>query len=714
MAAKSPSLSHPRSVQGQSHRFRHGRTALLLLLLGSLSLLLHAQPAVTSPAPGAVLPGASATFTWTAQSTVAQYQLWLGTNGAGSGNLGVYSAGSTTASSVSITAAGLPTNGATIYARLFYDVQGDWIANDYTYTAASPVVALSALSCPTASFTGAGSDACTVTLSKAAPTGGTTVALASNNSAVTVPASVSVAAAATTASFTAKVAAVTTAQSATVTASAGGVSKASAITLKPTAPALKLSSATVAFGSVALNTPATQSITLTSSGTAPLTISSLSLTGTGFSASGITTPLTLNPGATATLSVKFDPTAAGAASGSIAIASNAATQTIALSGSGASSTPVITSPAPGSVLPGTSATFTWTAGSGVSTYQLWLGTTGVGSGNIGVYSAGSTTASTISVSVTGLPTGSATVYARLFYVVNGNWLASDYTYTESSGAAALGAVSCSTTSFTAAGSDACKVTLTAAAPSAGFAVSLASNNSAVTIPASVSVASGATSASFTATVSAVTAAKTVTITATAGSASTTTSLQLAPAAPALTLSATGVAFGTVQVNSPATQSITLSSTGNSAVTISSLAVAGTGFSASGISAPLTLNPGAKATLNLEFDPTVAGAASGSITIAGNTATQTIALSGTGSSTTYGVDLSWEAPSGSSMTIVGYNVYRSSGTSSSYQLLNSSVNAPTSFTDSTVQCAQNYSYIVTTVDSEGMESLPSNSIEVSVP
>ncbi|MGA2170762.1 MAG: protease pro-enzyme activation domain-containing protein, partial [Terracidiphilus sp.] len=58
--------------------------------------------------------------------------------------------------------------------------------------------------------------------------------------------------------------------------------------------------------------------------------------------------------------------------------------------------PVLTTPAPGSVLSGSSVTFTWTAGGGPAAYQLWLGTTGVGSQNL--YDSGSTTATTETVS----------------------------------------------------------------------------------------------------------------------------------------------------------------------------------------------------------------------------------------------------------------------------------------------------------------------------
>ena len=42
----------------------------------------------------------------------------------------------------------------------------------------------------------------------------------------------------------------------------------------------------------------------------------------------------------------------------------------------------MSTPTPGSMLPGASATFTWTAGSGVSEYWLYVGTTGAGSDNV--------------------------------------------------------------------------------------------------------------------------------------------------------------------------------------------------------------------------------------------------------------------------------------------------------------------------------------------
>jgi sugar lactone lactonase YvrE len=89
--------------------------------------------ALTSPAPGSMLAGSSATFIWTAGVGATEYDLWLGFNGAGSSDL--YSSGVTTATSATLT--GLQTKGTTIYARLYYEIAGVWHHLDYTYTEAT-------------------------------------------------------------------------------------------------------------------------------------------------------------------------------------------------------------------------------------------------------------------------------------------------------------------------------------------------------------------------------------------------------------------------------------------------------------------------------------------------------------------------------------------------------------------------------------------------
>ena len=102
-----------------------------------------------------------------------------------------------------------------------------------------------------------------------------------------------------------------------------------------TTPKLTTSAQTLNFGSVTVGSSATQALTLTSSGTAAVTVNSAKLSGTGYSLSGAGFPLTLPAGQSAVLQVVFKPTAAGTDAGTIAISSNSAgsaTTAVALSG----------------------------------------------------------------------------------------------------------------------------------------------------------------------------------------------------------------------------------------------------------------------------------------------------------------------------------------------------------------------------------------------
>jgi hypothetical protein len=114
---------------------------------------------------------------------------------------------------------------------------------------------------------------------------------------------------------------------------------------------------TLAFGSVNLGSSGSSSVTLTNNGNSNLTLSSVAVSGTGFSASGVSANTTLSPNQSVTLTVTFAPSAAGSASGSVAVASNASNSpaTIALSGTGAAVSPTvaITSPTNGATVSGT-------------------------------------------------------------------------------------------------------------------------------------------------------------------------------------------------------------------------------------------------------------------------------------------------------------------------------------------------------------------------
>jgi len=95
---------------------------------------------------------------------------------------------------------------------------------------------------------------------------------------------------------------------------------------------------------------------------------------------------------------------------------------------------VITSPAPGSTLTGSSQLFCWTAGQLSNAYNIIAGSTQGGneyfqSGNIG---------NVTSYTVNNLPTDGSAVYITLFSLVNGQWLYNEYQYTAFNLSGALG------------------------------------------------------------------------------------------------------------------------------------------------------------------------------------------------------------------------------------------------------------------------------------
>jgi hypothetical protein len=186
--------------------------------------------------------------------------------------------------------------------------------------------------------------------------------------------------------------------------------------------------------------------------------------------------------------------------------------------------------------------------------------------------------------------------------------------------------------------------------------------------------------------------------------------------PQLSMSPTTLSFGSVAVDSGVTKTVTLTSTGASALTVNSASITGAGFSIIGGTFPTTLNPGQSLTLQLQFEPTAAGSVTGQFTVSTNSTTggtSVVTLSGSGMSSIRAVDLTWNAPSTSTDPVAGYYVYRSTG-SGSLQLMNSSMTTQTTYVDSAVASGTTYNYVVKSVDSNGIESAPSNQISVSTP
>src|SRR4029077_5139381 len=90
------------------------------------------------------------------------------------------------------------------------------------------------------------------------------------------------------------------------------------------------------FANVQVGSSQTQSATLTNSGGSSLTVSQATLTGSSFTLSGLTSPLTRGAGQSVTFSVVFAPQSAGTFSGNVAFASDGSNPTMnfPLSGTG--------------------------------------------------------------------------------------------------------------------------------------------------------------------------------------------------------------------------------------------------------------------------------------------------------------------------------------------------------------------------------------------
>lgn len=132
------------------------------------------------------------------------------------------------------------------------------------------------------------------------------------------------------------------------------------------APQISPSTSTLSFGNVTIGTPSSEPVILTNSGNADLSISSVTASGSGFSATG-GSGVTLAPKQSVTVLVTFDPSAAGPVTGGLAIASNATNSTsVALSGTG------VTTPANNT---GHSVALNWDpSASAVTGYFVYRGT----------------------------------------------------------------------------------------------------------------------------------------------------------------------------------------------------------------------------------------------------------------------------------------------------------------------------------------------------
>jgi Abnormal spindle-like microcephaly-assoc'd, ASPM-SPD-2-Hydin len=506
-------------------------------------------------------------------------------------------------------------------------------------------------------------------------------------------------------------------------------------------PNLTVSAASLGFGSVIDGTSSASTLTLSSTGTAAATISSLSVSGTGFSLGPVTLPKTLSPGQTLALPVTFAPAVSGSVAGTVTIVSNSITNptyTVALSGTGMTATRQLTMSASslnyGNVADGSSSTITLTAtssgNSAASLSSLSLSGSGFSMGTVALPLSLSPGQS-LAIPVTFGPKTAGTVSGSLTLATNcttgATWTVPlTGTGTSSTPQIALSATSLGFGNVNDGSSKTLALTMTSSGTSALTVNSLSITGTGYSVgpaalPATLTVGQSLTVqiAFSPQTAGSATGKLTINSNSTTGATSTVSlsGTGVATTTPTLSLSTTSLSFGSVTDGTSTNQTLTLSSTGTAALTVSSVSAAGTGFSIVGGSFPVSLNPGASTTVTVQFAPTTTGTLTGQLAISSNSSTGSsvvVGLSGFGeTAVTHTVDLTWAAPSSSEDPVAGYHIYRAPQ-AGAFTLLNSSLDTQPSYADSTVVSGSSYTYQVKSVDAAGIESVASNQFTATIP
>ncbi len=501
-----------------------------------------------------------------------------------------------------------------------------------------------------------------------------------------------------------------------------------------TGVSIEISPGTVSFGNVAIGQSTTKTVTLTNTGIDVLTVSGISVAGSGFTASGPHLPLSLSAGQSASISAVFKPTAGSAGTGTITITSNAdgSPSLVALRGSGATAAALTATPnsiAFGSVAVGSEQTQTVqlanTGSEAATISKVSFSGTGVSVSGMTApmnLASGETTKLTVTYKPTsaGTLTGSLSITSNatdpsVVVGINATATLSTLAATPASfsfGNVAVGSDTTQTIRLENIGTS--QVTISSITPSvSGVAVS------GVTLPVGLAPGTSATVTAAYKPSGAGSVAGKITVTSNAVGSPTVINLSATAAAATvrLTPSATSLSFGDVTLGASGTNQLTVRSTGNTKASISNVTISGSGFGLGTSAAGVTLDPTQSVTYSVNFDPKAAGSLTGTLTITSNAANSPmkVALFGTGVAAAvtglHKVALTWER---SSSTVTGYFVYRSSKPSGPYAQLNSAPEANPSFSDGTVSNGQVYYYYVTAVDSSNIQSADSNEVSVTIP
>ena len=486
------------------------------------------------------------------------------------------------------------------------------------------------------------------------------------------------------------------------------------------------------FGSVTVGSNQSLSETVTNTGGSSVTISQATISGTGFSLSGISTPLTLAAGQSATFSVAFAPQSAASSSGNVTITSTASnpTLTIPVTGTGVTQGTLGSNPTSlsfGNVTIGSnqslSETVTNTGGSSVTISQAAITGTGFSLSGITTpltLTAGQSTtfsvkfAPTSAVGASGNVTLTSTASnPTLTIPVTGNGVTQGTLGSNPSslnfGSVTVGSNQSLTGTVTNTGGS--SVTISQATIS-GTGFSLGGITTPLTLTAGQSTtftvsfapqSAGSMTGSLLTTSNASNPTLSVALTG-AGTGTTAGQLAVAPS---------NINFGSITIGTTLNQTGTLSAA-SAPVTVSSLAVSGSQFSVSGISLPVTIAAGSSVSFQVTFTPQVSGASSANATFTSNASNSPTveSLTGSGTAPQYSVSLGWNTSTSSD--VAGYNIYRATVSTGPFTRLNSSLDATPYDTDSTVTAGLTYYYTVTAVSTSGSESAYSNQVQVTIP
>ena len=412
-------------------------------------------------------------------------------------------------------------------------------------------------------------------------------------------------------------------------------------------PKLVAAPGSLTFGTVGVASNSTRTVTLTNSGITVVSISRINVNGKGFSMSTVATPLKLAAGQSISLEPHFAPATAGAATGSIAITSNASDPnlTVALSGTGVqgrlSATPA--SASFGNVAMGSNDSKTLTLRN---------------------YGLGSATISHLSVSGKGF---SISTVATPLKLAAGQSINLEGHFAPATAGAATGSIAITSNASDpnltiALSGTGVQGRLSATPASASFGnVAMGSNDSktltlrnyglgSATI-SHLSVSGKGFSISTVATPLKLAAGQSINLEAhfaavTAGAATGSIAITSNASDPSLVIGLSGIgvgaqerlsatpasaSLGKVVVGENNSQTIRLSNSADGSVIISRINVVGSGFKLAGLTMPTVLASGKSATFNVLFAPVSSGNVTGTVSLISDAPNSplTISLSGTG-------------------------------------------------------------------------------------